>query len=106
MVPLLLSRYNPEGNLVVDMALDTRYVLPISKTHTNKGNDMTVSLAKTTYRAVNTDDPSKQTSEYATPKNTWRFGLRKPDMPAGAYNIVRTDDKGHQTVVSHCYKTV
>jgi hypothetical protein len=66
---------------------------------------MAVSLSKTTYRAQSTDDASKRTSEYATPKNTWRFGLRKPDMPAGAYNIVRTEN-GHETIVSHCYKTV
>ena len=66
---------------------------------------MSVSLAKTTYRAQSRDDASVRTSEYATQKNTWKFGLRKPGMPAGSYTIIKTEN-GHETIVSHCYKTV
>jgi hypothetical protein len=67
-----------------------------------------VSLTKNlpvSFHAVHMNDSTKRTKTYASPKNVIKFGMRKPDMPAGQFHIVKTE-AGVESIVLTAYKTV
>lgn len=66
---------------------------------------MAVSLAKSTFHGVHKDDKTKRTTVYATPKNVFKFGLRKDNMPPGQYDVIETTHDGAESIVLTAYKT-
>ena len=56
--------------------------------------------------AVNTNTQQRTDGNYKTVKGLIRFGMRKPHVEAGPFDVLRVEDDGTETFVMNAYKRV